>query len=180
MRKAQIIGQVFVLILAGIIFVLILAYGYNAIQGIRQRGDEVAFIDFTTTLKSEVKSISLSYGSVKKVDLSGLPTKYKKICVVTGEKNPQTDPVGPQHSQTSQLDGLPEESPLIYSVYETGGDNVFFEPSAPNNIMLPDIQASNDSESQSSQRWFCVPVDQGTVTLRLEGLGNSVRVSPWQ
>jgi hypothetical protein len=181
MRKAQIIGQVFVLILAGIIFVLILGYGYKAIQGISQRGNEVAFIDFTSTLKSEVKSISLSYGSVKKVELAGLPMRYKKICIVTGNKDPQVDVKGkPQFNEMSELAGLPENASLIYEVYETGGDNVFFEPSAPKNILLPDIQASSDPEKQSDQRWFCEPVDQGTVVLRLEGLGNAVRVSPWQ
>lgn len=174
-KKAQIISQVFVLILAAIVFILILSYGYSALNNIWQRSEQVAFIDFSTTLQSEVKAISLSYGSVKKLDLSGLPTKYKTICVVTGEKKDRTA----DSRSGAQLEGLPLAYPLIYELYEPGGANVFFVPSAPQNIKLPNIEASPNPDGSGTKKWFCIPVDRGDVTLRLEGLGNSVRVSPW-
>jgi hypothetical protein len=173
MRKGQIIGQVFVLILAAIVFILILAYGYKAIAGIIQRGDDAAFIDFTTNLKTEVSSIILSYGSVKKLELHGLPGRYKEICFITSDA--QKAMTG---QQETDLDGLALHSSLIYELYEpNGAANVFFIPSAPTNIKLEHIQAADDQAP--THKWFCEKVDQGSVTLRLEGLGNSVRISEW-
>lgn len=174
MRKAQIIGQVFVLIIAAILFILILTYGYTAIRGISQRSAEVAFVDFVTTLKSEVKAISLSYGSVKKLGLSGLPAKYKTICFVTGKDK------GLPAGQPGDLDGLSKKYPLVYELYEPGGDaNVFFIPSAPSPTLLPNIDASDVPGEVGTVKWFCTSIEGGSVVLRLEGLGNGVRISEW-
>ncbi|MEK6823224.1 MAG: hypothetical protein AABY13_05320, partial [Nanoarchaeota archaeon] len=101
-RNAQIIGQVFVLILAAIIFILILTFGYRAIRNILADKEKVELVDVTQKLRSAVDEIRLSYGSIKKLSLSGLPGKYKEICFVTGQRMPVT-----------QLEDLEDKSPII-------------------------------------------------------------------
>ena len=46
-------------------------------------------------------------------------------------------------------------------------------------LKLESVTASQKAGEQSPLRWFCAPIDKGTVVLRLEGLGNGVRISPW-
>ena len=57
-KNAQIMGQVFIFILAGALFILILTYGYKAIAGFSERSEQVALVEFQTNLESSVKSIS--------------------------------------------------------------------------------------------------------------------------
>jgi len=178
MRRGQIIGQVFVFIIAAVIFILILTYGYKAFNTLRTRGDEVAFVDFVSKLKNEVKSISLSYGSTKKLELSGLPAKYKTICFVT-ENDIKENLLGTKASTDPR--NLNAKYPMIYSLYEPNGEaNVFFMPGSPTPVKVDNIQACDDPNGQAcNAQWFCSSLDRGSVTLRLEGLGNGVRVSEW-
>jgi hypothetical protein len=105
--------------------------------------------------------------------LHGMPGKYKEICFITNDAQKSA----PGELVTGDLEGLDKHSSLIYDLYETNGAaNVFFIPGAPTNIKLEHIQAADDQAP--THKWFCEKVDQGTVTLRLEGLGNSVRISP--
>jgi hypothetical protein len=97
----------------------------------------------------------------------GFPQQYKKFCLVTG-RNPD------------ELKGLAQESPLIAELYQPDGtQKAFLQPSADFPVKLDNVVASQRAGEQSPQRWFCTAIDQGTVTLRLEGLGNGVRISPW-
>ncbi len=175
-RNAQIIGQVFVLILAAIIFILILTFGYRAIRNILADKEKVELVDVTQKLRSAVDEIRLSYGSIKKLSLSGLPGKYKEICFVTGQRMPVT-----------QLEDLEDKSPIINNLYQPDGtQNVFLIPSAPQAIFLDKIEAHDVTTSGTppstlypDRRWFCTQMDQGEATLCLKGIGDKVWVSEW-
>jgi hypothetical protein len=159
-KKAQIIGQVFIFILAAAIFIMILLYGYKAIVGFSQRSEQVALIDMKMTLESGVEEISLDYGSVKKLEL-GIPTKYSEICFV--DLSVEEPPLE-----------FMEEHPLMYDAWISGAQNVFLAPMAETPINIGKIKISDRYPG-----YLCLPIKSGKVTLRLEGLGDSTEISDW-
>ncbi|MBW3001730.1 hypothetical protein KY338_01050 [Candidatus Woesearchaeota archaeon] len=154
-KKAQMIGQIFVFVVAAIIFILILTYGYKAISNFLARSEQVALIDFKSDLESAVEVIKRSTKSVKKLELK-LPKRYTELCIV----------------DVNQCEALKASRPLIYSMCLAGSENVFLVPKQETPIFLPDISLPDPG-------FVCVPVASGNVVLRLEGLGKSTLISEW-
>jgi len=167
-RNAQIQSQVFVLILAAVVFIMVLAFGYRALRDLNEQRKLVALVDVVEQLKQEVRSISLSFGSTKKLELTGFPSNYKKLCIVTGRTE-------------QELAGLEKESPLIRELYQPdGAENVFLLPersSIP--VKLEAIEASSAPKSRGPKKWFCTIIDSGVAVLYLEGIGNGVLITEW-
>jgi len=157
-KKSQIMGQVFVMILAGLIFILILTYGYQAIAQFGERSEQVAFIEFQTQIEGAVKSIRQDYGSVKKLELT-LPGKYIEICLVELERDPNPD--------------FEAIHPRMFESWASGTQNVFLTPIADAPITTENIYVGLDG-------YLCLPIAGGKVELRLEGLGNKAGITQWQ
>ncbi|MBD3304658.1 hypothetical protein GF343_05970 [Candidatus Woesearchaeota archaeon] len=154
-KRAQMIGQIFVFVVAAIIFILILTYGYKAISNFLARSEQVALIDFKSDLESAVEVIKRDYDSVRKVELR-LPKRFNELCVVDVDK----------------CGALKASRPLMYSLCLAGSENVFLVPKQETPIFLPDISVPDPG-------FVCVPVAGGKAVLRLEGLGKSTLVSEW-
>jgi hypothetical protein len=152
-KQGQMMGQVFVLILAALIFILILVYGYRAIGTFIQRSDEVALIQFETDLGSAIKQISLDFGSVKKVELT-VPKGVREVCFV---------------SNPSPL--FSNEHPLLSDAFSSGTQNVFLLPLQETAIFVENFEAVGGAS--------CLSVRDSRIVLRLEGLGNRAKVSAW-
>jgi hypothetical protein len=164
MKRAQILGQVFVLILAGAVFIMILLYGYKAISQFAQRSDEVSFINFESSLKDSVKQVSLDFGSVKRLDLS-LPSKFLQLCVFCSPD------LGPQVANCAPTQTFQQAHQLLYESWKGGSQNVFLMPLADTPLLVDRVEAAEGG--------FCMPVTQGRVSLRLEGRGDRALVGPW-
>lgn len=159
MKRAQIIGEVFVYILASVVFVLVLTYGYQAIQGFMQKQEQIYLVDLKTTLETSADRIMLSYGSVEKLDLN-LPKQYRQICFTTYKPLAQVQP-----SQTTYF------SPLLQSAWNTGQENVFLVPKQPTPILVKNIVVTPNG--------VCCIEPQGQFSMRLEGKGNYAEVTTW-
>lgn len=160
MQRGQILGQVFILVLAALIFILILVYGYRAISQFSNRSEQIALIDFQNSLANAVKAISLDFGSVKRVDLT-TPTRYQQLCVLCTN----TDTCTPTQE-------FSDAHPLLIESWQGGSQNVFLTPLSETPILLDRVEATNGG--------FCTPIIQGKVSLRLEGKGDHALVGPWQ
>ena len=157
--RGQVIGQVFIFILAGLVFVLIVAYGYKAIQGFGERSEQVSIIDFKNDLERSVESVKRDYGTVRQVSLR-LPAKYSGVCFIDpGNCPPRVSFEG------SQLD-------WAVSACEARAANVFLVPRGLD-LLLEDVEVG-------SPYYVCVPNRGGEVVLRLEGTGKKARVSLWK
>ncbi|MBI4145006.1 hypothetical protein HY493_02265 [Candidatus Woesearchaeota archaeon] len=165
MRRGQILGQVFILILAAVIFILILVYGYRAISQFTKRSEQVALVDFENQFRNAAKSISLDFGSVKRLDLR-VPAA-QEICVMC---TPGLDVAGCSPSQQSMVD-FQQDHPLLYESWQGGSQNVFLIPLAETPLLIERIEAVGGA--------FCMPVVGGSVSLRLEGRGDRALVGPW-
>jgi hypothetical protein len=162
-NKAEMIGQVFIFILAGLIFVLIISYGYKAVSYFLERQQEVVMVDIKTDLDTAVEGIKRSQGSIRKLVLK-LPGEYKAICFFDYETcNGLTDANLPEPNQdTKVLWGI--------EACKAGSENVFTVPRTPG-LSMTEISVDGG--------YVCVPNNNG-VTLKLEGTGRKAKISAWQ
>lgn len=158
--KAETIGQVFIFIIAGLIFVLIIAYGYQAINYFLERQQDVVMTDIKTDLDSAVQGIKRSQGTVRKLTLR-LPSQFKALCFFDFETCGQLTKAN-----------LPEPNEHISVAWgidacKTGSENIFTVPRTAG-ISMADITVT--------EGYVCIPNNNG-ITLRLEGTGRKAKIS---
>lgn len=176
-RRGMIVSMVFVYILVGITFALVLIFGYRAISGFLQSSEEVAFVQFKTDLENSIKRLSTEYGSIR-IEEYTTPLGYEEICFVDLEYD----------KISQELDSLCARDQYACAVWKdaaeaqqaAGGDlsvgyknvdeNVFLQPLGPVKIKVSPI-------SFADKGFHCENIVQGTFKLRLEGLGDSTKIS---
>lgn len=84
MSKAQVVGQIFVFIMAALIIGVIMLIGYNAISGTISKQCQIEQLSFKTKIESLIDR-SNGYGSVTKQSLIA-PCKYETVCFVDATK----------------------------------------------------------------------------------------------
>src|SRR3989338_6431642 len=160
--KAQIVGQIFIFLLAIAIFSLIVIYGYKAITGFTERGETVALLELQNDMERQISVMALDYGSTDKMELR-LPTEYKQICFVEHQRleNLQTD--------------YPDVNPFVLDALESGSlQNVFLVP-----LSDTPMQVTNITVDQAYKGILCLNATQGRIELLLEGFGHNTKISPW-
>ena len=155
-KKAEISGEIFIYILAIVIFALTLLYGYKAIAFFNEKGEQISYAQMYNDLKQEVEKVEGdTYGTVKKY-IMDVPGGYQKACFV--------------NSKGREPRGLSGNYPLIQTSLEYTSDNLFLYPPGDRSFDIGDIEVSGEN---------CIDVVGTKVTLRLESLGDHVKVSSW-
>jgi hypothetical protein len=80
-KRGQIPSQAFVYILALLIIVFILVFGYNSAIKAKTTQQEVELAEFEAKLRNDVSSLNLEYGSAKVREYK-LPSGFDEICLV--------------------------------------------------------------------------------------------------
>ena len=174
MKKGQVAAQVFMFLLAMIIFSMVVLYGYRAISKIGQTRNEAVLIEFKDRLVSQAKQVTLAYKDVKRVQLS-LPSEFDEVCFVDIAQLVEPGNI-------DRYRQLGDEYPIIYDSVESGVEaNVFTIPQSPISINLPNIQIDEVQGMPATEggSWFCMKNQGGIIVLRMEGIGNKVKISPW-
>jgi len=160
--KAQILGQVFVFILAGLVFILIISYGYRAIQYFIERQEQVVLLDFRTDLEIAIEGVKRDYGTVRKVELK-LPSKFYGVCffdpIKCATKTPELE-----------LPGQKIAVPWAQEACSVKSANVFIVPRTLD-LYFDDIQVDNG--------YICIP-NTGKINVRMEGTGKKAKISQWE
>lgn len=156
--RAQMIGQVLVFILAALVFVLIITYGYRAIQDFIGRSEQVSIIEVRDDFARAVEDVKRQYGSVRRLDLR-LPSKYTGMCVLDAQQCPSS----------VRLDGA--DLAWVVDACRSRTANVFVVPRSLE-MFSPDV-------SVPAPYYVCVPNVGGQVSFRLEGTGRAAEVSAW-
>jgi len=163
-RRAQMMGQIFVFILALVIFSGVLLYGYRAIFTIQEGVEDAAFFSFSQELQAKVEQVSVDFGSVRKFRASP-PGSFTEICFLDLKKL-ETDVQG-------SLTKLRNTKPLISDAVEGGTDqNVFFTPLAKTPTTVARLEIDGG--------FICIPLENRDLILRLEGLGDRTKLSEWK
>ena len=175
------VGQIFVFIIAALTFGLIMIFGYKAIGGFLQSGEDVAFVQFKTDLESSIQKIYTEYGSVR-IEEFRLPAKYERICIV--------DMDYPAEKMSAEMDGLCVQHAKACDVwndakiaqeagksgYESVDENIFLTPEAP--VKLKTFRISlYDEETRDNVGFLCQDIDGGSVSFVLEGKGDRTELS---
>ncbi len=152
------IGQVFIFILAALIFMLVLWYGYSAVTNFLKSSEQVGLAEFKSSFVSGIEQIKPDFGSVRKLTLY-MPRRYYELCVVSSYPNDDV--------LSSDFNA---KYPVLFELWNTGSENVFLLPKQETPFLVSDIVVPDG--------YFCTKVS-GVADLRIEGLGDGVRVSLW-
>ncbi len=182
-KKALGIEQVFVFMIAALTFALIMIFGYQAISGFLESGEEVEFIQFKNGLELAVKTIYTEYGSVRVKDFD-LPAKFNQICFVDLDYFLEEHPDELQELCAKDLAAceLVKEARLGVSEgrcatgYECVDQNVFLKPQAAVPIKVYLISIYDETEGKS-KGFICPPLNKGSFSLVLEGKGYHTELS---
>ncbi len=82
--KAQVVGQIFIFIMAALIIGVIMLIGYNAISGTLSKSCQIEQLSFKTKIESLIDR-SNGYGSVTKQSIIA-PCKYETVCFIDATK----------------------------------------------------------------------------------------------
>jgi len=167
-KKGMGIQQVFVFIVAAITFALVLIFGYSSISDFIDKGEQVEFYQFKSSLESSIKKIYSEYGAVRQ-ETYYLPGAYHQVCFIDLDHEPSS----------LELNALCEIDPLACDVWESakesgmghaGADeNVFLTPSAPVSLKVYKVDIDGG--------YLCIDISKGSFTLRLEGKGAETYLS---
>jgi len=181
-RRGQNVGQIFVFILALIVFTGILFFGYRAIIGFLDKGEKVAFVQFQNNLEGAVKRVYSQYGSVVVYDQSNplsVPSKYRQVCFVDLDQDPSSygSSFGVSHplafdawfTYYEQAENDPNLNP-----WEVADQNVFLEPVGfnPVNVFRFDLAGEKP--------FLCFNISSGRLDFMIEGLGDRALIGPLQ
>lgn len=182
-KKAMGIGQIFIFIVAAITFALVTIFGFKAITGFVESGEEVAFVQFKTELESSIRKIYTEYDSVRKVTFKP-PVQYSQICFVDFGYDP--DPSNPQSVQ-NEIDKLCLKDALACDAWELAvseapndpekrneavDQNVFMKPSSPVTIKVRDISIYDKNGANKVSGFLCKPIRSGRFPLIMIGKGD--------
>ncbi|MBI2666158.1 hypothetical protein HYX13_00950 [Candidatus Woesearchaeota archaeon] len=188
-KRGLAISQVFTFIVMILTFALIMLFGYKAIAGFLESGENIQFVQFKNELESSFQRIFRDYGSVR-IEQFHLPPGYEQICFIdldysansasefAEESNElcQKDPIACTLWKTSSA--TCSDSGLSGKCHDLGEENVFLTPSAPVKIKVAKLSISPSEDGERLPGGFlCFPIHQGEFSLRLEGKGNHVEVA---
>jgi len=154
MKKGQLITQVFIYVVAAVVFLSILLFGYSAITNLLQSQDLILLADFKSDLESDVEKLIVRRGSVE-INEYRLPLEFHTLCIA------DTSGKGAGFFEM--------EYPQFARAWRSNTENVFLQPKQNLPFFIPHVEIE--------QGFFCMDI-KGTFKLRLEGGGRTVKVAP--
>jgi hypothetical protein len=155
-RGIRMEGRLFIYIVAIFLGALFLIFGYRAIIGIGQKGEQAALINLKNELDKDVQAVRTEIGSVK-IGRYNIPSTFYEVCFVDLTN---ADP--------SELD-----NPVIRDSLESGNNkNVFLIQES--NIQTLYIE---DLGVKDYPHFLCVFPRGGTIEAELEGMRDGVSIN---
>jgi len=188
MKKAQIQTQVFVYLLSLVIVGLVLLYGYKAITGFKDRQESVSLIEFEGQMENLITSMKSRPDSLKKISVT-VPGSFKYVCFGDNyEGGAGNEPkLGDQNVCEGALrphsDSKVEDSDFaVDNAIEAGTANIFLVPDGADNFLMGSIDVVDTQTGPgvlTSTGCVCIERTGGEVILKVEGLGDGVKISKW-
>jgi len=179
------IGQVFIFIMAGIAFALILIFGYKAISSFISSGEGVQLVQFKTDLESSIKSIYTEYGSVR-INTYRPSSDFQQVCLVDLDY-PATDKQIEDLKKINLAAGLALEDarkaqldPTRKSGYDSVDENVFLAPLQEGlaKIKVYRLSLAYENDPETAVPYICLTIKEGSFSLILEGKGDHTKIYP--
>lgn len=181
-RKGQIAGQVFIYMIAIVVVGLIVVYGYSAIRGFTQRGEEVEYLTLKTSIENSVRAIVSDYGSIKRPDIS-VPGKYEMVCFVDKDAT-DASIAASAICDKSAAEMLAQgddkyHQPIICAAWKTHNNNVFMVPDGSDAFSVDATLVIDENMPTAGHHFICFDVINNKIKMQMEGLGDRVKISQY-
>lgn len=163
-NKAQVQTQVFIYILTLVIVGMIVIFGYKAIASIKKDAERAEIVNLQRDLTSTINTMRSSYGSVKIKEFV-LPGELKIFCVVDFTETAETVGGGAIPVYSLVQDAWSSNTANLFFLSESGQ----FEPFKVEDVVV--------DSGTSTINHFCITSKTGKIRIKLEGLGDSTRIS---
>lgn len=164
MKKAQVQGQVLMMILTLMVLSFIVLFGGRIVSGITKQGSQINYIKFKTTIQNSIDSITQEYKSKKEFDLI-IPSEYSKICFIDLSKEPAPE--------------MKVLYPVIYNYWFSFRGMT--DSKVTRNVFLVAKQAEAsffvDKITINPPGYLCIVEKRSKVNFWAEGLGNKARIT---
>jgi hypothetical protein len=171
MSKGQIANQVFVYVLAAIVFSMVLIYGYNAINNFAEDARYVTLIQLKSNLESSINEVASTQNV--KIKSFTIPAGFKEICFFDSSK-PQSNP-----SYGSYWIDCTGSSPVYPGVVcdawkSNTTINGFLSPMG--SVSFKTVRVQLKDSSGRIAPIDCYDVSQGQLKLRFQGMGDRTQI----
>lgn len=179
MHKAQ-INQVFVYIMAVIVFAAVFLFGYKAITQFLDEGEKASFLQFKMNLENAVGRVATKYDTVvvyNSLNPLRVPGKYERICFVDVDIAPPFDCIerlGAVGCDAWETYYSQSNSAIDFDAWERAESNVFLKPGGLLPIKVYKIQVRGAEDEPDGL--LCIPVN-GQLDVRVEGKGSHALLS---
>ncbi len=162
-KRGMIAGQVVIYIMGIVVVMLVIIYGYKAIQGFRKQSEQIALVSFQKDLERSVERMAGEYGSVETKSFA-LPPGFEKLCLIDQSKaRPSTRP--------AEMPGV------VYALWDSSTeDNAFLVGKTVHPFFIGDSETRTPLFEIGSG-YVCTKGAAGRITLRIEGVGNKAKIS---
>jgi len=170
--KAQLAGQIFIYIMAAVLAIMIIAYGYKAITSFTDKTNQIAMASFKNRLESEIRTTAAKPRTITKLELV-MPQKFKKFCIVDLDK--RSDAEDTCLCKKELCLNQDDFNPLICDAWKDPlfpePNNAFFiEPITPLNLPAVEIDYPG---------YLCLEPSPSKIILKLVGKGDEATISEW-
>lgn len=175
-KKGEIQSQIFIYILALVIGVGILIYGYNAVKGFKTQADDVLMLQFENTLKNDLKTISYDSTKVKTYDL---PAAVLQVCFSAEGVDAIDVEMEEEKQNTLKRYTYPLIKAAIGSEVGSKGtnNNVFIYPNGEKAFFTGVKLEFGELNQLTVQKKFkCFDVKSGVLTIKIKGKGSTVLI----
>lgn len=172
------LNQVFIYLLAAIIFTMVLLFGYKAIGNIMETSEYVSLIDFKTKLETNIDQISTSHDT--NIYYYNLPSKYDEICFIDMSKSESCnfDERGVCYNNfCGNSPSVYKANGVVCDAWESNtSQNIFLFPMAGIDISTGPISIDADGDG-GDDGLLCLDISSGQFSLKLEGRGDKTKIS---
>jgi len=164
-RKAQQGTEVFIYIIGIVIVAMILYFGYGAVKGFGEKGEQISLINLKTEMENSIRS-SMDFGKITFVNPS-LPGNLKELCFVGDDVIDNADAGGlidstyPGKTYHLIKDSVKSQVQKNMFLVGTGGE----------------ITSFYVGKIQIEAGFICFQRTGSKLTVRLEGFGDKTKVS---
>ena len=184
--KGQVANQVFIYIMAAIIFSMVLIYGYTAVAKFMEQSDYVGLIDFRMEITSTIDDIATTQDKREKTFV--VPGDFEQICFLdmresdNCKKSPIINP-GAWCAQACRPGGAHygEVPDIVCQAWEDNvTENIFLIPWADIPFETKTIQLFNSTNNRPDEDvgFLCMNITNSRITLNLRGKGDRTQI--WQ
>jgi hypothetical protein len=178
-KKGQ-INQVFIYMMAAIIFGVVIIFGYKAVGTLLNLSEDTKLIQFKMDIVSGIDNMVPTQD--RRIRTFTLPDKYEKICFFDMTRQGGSDKCAYSGSgvcgKYCQLNNLgPDLDPIMCNAWKSNvSANIYLTPMSEFPIRVKSIEPFRYNGTALESGYLCVNITDGRFKLTLQGKGDKTQI----